>query len=258
MTRVLVTGAGGVVGKAVVEAARGRGLEVVEHGGRSDGDLCEASVAREVVKDARPDIVVNAAGATYGDDELLWRANLVLALRLVDATVEHARQARMVLLGSAAEYGIFSAGERMREDSPCRPNSVYGMSKLAAGQATLSLAPERVVVARIFNLVAPPHDPRSLLGRVEAAYLGGEAAPGGHDAVRDFVTVEFVAEAIVSLALGERFAGVLNVCTGVPTTPAAVLGRPAPDESDSWAVGDPSLLAKVTGLDPRQGLPNPT
>jgi nucleoside-diphosphate-sugar epimerase len=151
------------------------------------------------------------------------------------------------LLGSAAEYGLTGPGVRLAEDAPCRPNSEYGMSKLAATRIAVADDRVRTCVARVFNIVSHPHPERSLLGRVERAYRAGHAHPDGSREVRDFIAIEDVARVLVALATASSGPPVVNVCTGVPLTAAEQLGRESPDASGGWSVGDPSLLQATVG-----------
>ena len=110
------------------------------------------------------------------------------------------------------------------------------------------------MVARLFNLIGADVDARTLLRRVEADRAAGEEDPRGSGEVRDFLTVEFAARALVALAIGDIVAPVVNVCTGVPRTPADVVGFTTRRPAASWAVGDPALLHRATGLEPSEGL----
>ncbi len=251
MTRILVTGGHGAEGRAVVAAASRRGVEVEVHVGSREGDLTDAATALALVKRVRPDAIVNAAGASYGDPATLWNANLLLPLRLLDAVRDVAHNIRLVLVGSAAEYGLTEPGILLREDHTCTPNSVYGQTKLAAGQMALACGASSVVVARLFNVVASPHDPRSLLGRLAAAYAAGDSDPQGAEAVRDFVTIDDVGRALVALCLSPAPPPIVNVCTGVARSAADVLGHRSARDARSWAVGDPTLLATTTGQQPQ-------
>jgi nucleoside-diphosphate-sugar epimerase len=243
VTRLLVTGAAGLLGSAVARAARTAGLEVTAHSGRADADLLDAAEAANLVATTMPDAIVNAAGRTHGPPAALWRDNLVMVVRLLDAVASTAPSTRIVLLGSAAEYGLTGPGIRLGEDAPCAPNSEYGMSKLAGTR--IAGADDRVetCVARLFNIVSEPHPARSLLGRVERAYREGEANPDGSGEVRDFMPIDDAARALVALATVRSAPPVVNVCTGVPRTAAAQLGREPGGAPGHWSVGDPARLA---------------
>lgn len=227
--------------------AAAAGHEVIAHGGRRDGDLLDAIAAAESVRSARPDGVIHAAGATHGLPAALWRDNVLMTVRLLDAVREYAPHAHVILLGSAAEYGFGIPGERLSEQADCQPNSEYGMSKLAMTRIAAGLDQPRITVARLFNVVTPDHEPRSLLGRVAAGYAAGEEEPRGAGEVRDFVRVDQVARIVVALTVNADAPAVVNVCTGAALTAAEFLGRPRPATLGAWAVGDPTLLRSIVG-----------
>ena len=113
--RLLVIGARGFIGAHVRGQATTAGLEVVT-AGRSglDGsprharaNLAEDSPAAiaALIDDVAPDAVVNCAGATAGDPAQLLAANVTSVYTLVTAMLSARVPARLVHLGSAAEYG---------------------------------------------------------------------------------------------------------------------------------------------------------
>lgn len=245
---VLVTGAGGMVGGAVAEALAARGVAPALHAGRAEGGLDEAGVAEGLITRSVPACVIHCAGLTYGTPDQLWASNALAAMRLLDAVARHAPAARVVLVGSSAEYGLTGPGEFLGEDSPCRPDSEYGMSKLAATRIA-ALSPVATVVARLFNPVPALPDPRTLLGRVARGYSEGRREPAGAGEVRDFVALEQVGTALVALGLDAADPGpaVVNLCTGVARSAAEQLGHPAPAAPGRWSVGDARLMREVLG-----------
>ena len=247
---VLVTGADGALGQAVVSALEATPFPVIIHAGRSDGDLTDENACRALVAENTPRAVINAAGRTYGDVAELWAANLLIPVRLADAIAGVGSGTRLVIVGSAAEYGLAAhAGLRLREDAPCRPNSDYGLSKLAAGRAMDAMAIDHCI-ARVFNLIDPHAHSRALLPRVKAAIDAGVPLPPDAGAVRDWVTVEFVAGALAALATIDHAPAVVNVCSGEGRSAAEILGISAhlTPAATSWSVGDPHLLEEYTGL----------
>lgn len=73
--------------------------------------------------------------------------------RLVDALVAHAPRARLVLLGSAAEYGVVGHGTPLAEDGPANPVAAYGITKLAS----TGLVRQAVEDGRLDGLAELPH-----------------------------------------------------------------------------------------------------
>jgi len=59
---VMIVGAGGMLGRALVEASRRRGPDVVACAGRRDLDVTDASAVQRELDAVRPGVVINATG----------------------------------------------------------------------------------------------------------------------------------------------------------------------------------------------------
>ncbi|HEX5386110.1 MAG TPA: dTDP-4-dehydrorhamnose reductase [Gemmatimonadales bacterium] len=153
--RMLVTGAGGMLGRAVSERATDRGWKVVAHP-RAALDVGDRGAVRRAVADARPDVVVNAAGytrvdAAESDPATAWRANADGAAAVAQACAEHGA----ALIHLSTDY-VFDgrATTPYAPDAPTNPLGVYGASKLAGEQAVRA-ALERHVILRTSWVFAP-------------------------------------------------------------------------------------------------------
>lgn len=154
--KVLVTGASGFVGRALVEELRhADGAYEVHALGRQDGDLAEAGVARAAVAEARPDVVVHAAariGVVRCDEEpeLAIRSNVLGTALLARAAAEHG--ARFSYLSSSDVYGSAAVAD---EETPPAPESLYAHTKVWGEQAAALYAPEGLTVLRLANPYGP-------------------------------------------------------------------------------------------------------
>jgi nucleoside-diphosphate-sugar epimerase len=224
MIRVLLFGASGFIGRHVRANLIPEADLICPP--RAEYDLISADIPAltELIAKVRPTAVVSCAGRVAGAGPDLVAAHAGATGKLIEAIAAGAPTARLVRLGSAAEYGLLRHGHAVRETDPTRPVSEYGVSQLAATQLIeIAAATGRVdaVVLRVFNPVGPGLPETNVLGRAarllrETIDLGtGQLTLGLLDTFRDFVDVRDVARAVRAVlrtaTLPER---VYNVASG--------------------------------------------
>jgi UDP-glucose 4-epimerase len=261
--RVLVTGAGGYVGGAVLRALLAAGHEPVAHVRREPhrvpagvpvcvGDLCDLGAdgggAGLVELLAGVDGVCHLAGLTRPRES--WQRPLDYFAVNVGGTVallramEAAGAARLVFASTAACYGS-PACQPMAEQLPDDPPHPYASSKVAAESAIgweARRRPLSAVVLRLFNAAggAGP-GPGGLIPRVLAVAAGRSpeiAVNGDGGVVRDYLYVADAAAAFVAAlertpppGTVRRYnigSGVGSSIAEVVTTAVRVTGRPIP------------------------------
>ncbi|TVL89466.1 NAD(P)-dependent oxidoreductase [Streptomyces sp. SAJ15] len=226
--RILVLGSTGFLGGHTVEQLRALPGVRVLLGGRAPGaephiDLATTPLTEltATLRDLDPDAVVNCAGAVGGAAPRLAEVNARGPAVLAEALWLAAPEARLVHLGSAAEYGVTEAGRGVAETTPARPVSLYGATKLAGTLAVTGSSLDAVVL-RVFNPVGPGAAPASLPGRLAAELRrtvpgepGATVAVGDLSAHRDFVDARDVALAAALAATAPRqLPRVLNIGSG--------------------------------------------
>jgi dTDP-4-dehydrorhamnose reductase len=152
--RVLVTGAGGVLGGYLVRRLRQTGADVVAWSGRREVDLTDAGAVEAAFAHARPDVVLHAAALSrvadcHRDPERAHLVNTAATAQLARLCQEAGR--RMVFVSTDLVFDGTRAP--YREDDAPAPLSVYGRSKAEAEPAVLA-CPEHVV-ARVSLLYGP-------------------------------------------------------------------------------------------------------
>jgi nucleoside-diphosphate-sugar epimerase len=270
----LVTGAGGFLGRHLVAELARRHDRVTRlrfafdaNGSDprilTDDAVHPATALDDLVESAAPTAIFHLAGTRR--PPLMTEVNVGLAQRFLSALRRSGVAARLVLIGSAAEYGrVEDDALPVAETHPCHPLTPYGETKHAQTLLGLEAAAEGidVVVARCFNLVGAGMPADAPLMEI-ASRLGAPpstAVPVGDlDIERDFVGADEAARCLVGLAGNPKARGqVVNVCSGkgimlrdaVQHLVEAVSPRPTlvPDPSrmrgDSIRrmVGDPARL----------------
>jgi UDP-glucose 4-epimerase len=295
--RILVTGGAGFLGSWVVERLLGRGARVDVVDDLSTGSEENLQRARARAGERLSLFVADVVDPGLGElaERRRWRVVIHLAARaslrggqrspVEDARVnvlgtvnaiEAARLAgarKVVFAASAAVYGDPGATVPVAEDTPHRPRTFYGASKLsgisylAAAEVAWGLAHTSLVLA---NLYGPRQ--RAAGGAVVARFVEALAAGrpptvvGDGAQTRDFVWVGDAADAVVA-AIDHADGRVLNVSTGVETSIAelarllaGIAGRPelAPEHAGRQLPGevrrsalDPTRAAHLLGWRPR-------
>jgi nucleoside-diphosphate-sugar epimerase len=284
--RVLITGAGGLLGGALARRLAARDdIELVVWSraplaafpqGRAI-DLRSDRAVAFAMRDDAPDVVVHAAGGLFQARSGVAYDDFLLTTHAARAVAFYAGDTRFLLFGSAAQYGASEARTPWRETDRCTPVGAYGEAKARAedsarGEARRAGFP--LTVLRIFNVVAPaPHGRQAFAAflRKAADALAGpppwRVRMGPLDAVRDFVAVDDVTDAAERVIDRGVWGETINVCTGVGTTvrdlleaTAALLPGALAIEEDGgpagldWSVGDPSRCEALLGLRPSADL----
>jgi len=230
--KYLVTGSSGVVGGRVAKLLIGQGHDVVgvdrEPGSWDEErpqaeyvrDLGSAGVAREIVENEGPDVVIHCAAIVNfptlsRDPRYGFQVNVVSAVEFAEASRDSA-VARFVFLSSRAVYGL--QGNRpltaVWESDALNPREWYDVYKVAAEslcQSILSPSRTELAVLRFSTIYGPGkgarHTTANAISRiVETAEGDVLRVEGRSDEPLDLVYVEDVSRAVVQCATStERF-----------------------------------------------------
>ena len=143
--RILITGAGGMLGHDVRVAAEAAGHEPVVLA-RSALDITESGAVRDAVMAARPDAVINCAAWTDVDGAESDESGAEAVNGSGAGHVAAAAQAASAFVVHVSTDYVFAGDKREPyvESDPVAPAGAYGRSKLAGERAVARAAPELI------------------------------------------------------------------------------------------------------------------
>jgi GDP-4-dehydro-6-deoxy-D-mannose reductase len=271
MTTTLITGATGFIAGHLARAVRrivggriaGLGIRPSADSAFNEWytvDLRDPAAARGAIGSVRPGTVYHLVGSLRGSDEEIAATNVVTSRNVLEALRHLAPDARVVLMGSAAEYGVVSlAHQPVSETFVGVPTGPYGRAKQQVTALALAAAREfdqHVTVARPFNVLGPGVPDTLVVGALISRLRAALAAPGPRSirigrttGIRDFVAVEDVAEGLVRIA-GSGLAGhCYNLCSGEGHTIAEVLERLLAEVGEPISVSEDETLLRAGDVD---------
>ncbi|MFD2206234.1 NAD-dependent epimerase/dehydratase family protein [Kiloniella antarctica] len=231
MSRILVTGGSGFIGRHAVVALEKSGHDVVllSRSGSSSpsgydyvvGDLLKVGDPERIAKDAGADLLLHLAWETEhghfwnAESNHLWREQTI---SLVSAFWKEGGQ-RAVCAGSCAEYdwnNLSSTDDLDEYNSPQNPETLYGQSKLDCFKAlTLKSDHEKSFAwGRVFLLYGAGETPTRFVPSIVCSLLSDkEARMSSGTQVRDFMDSRDVGRAFASLLLS-GVEGAVNIGSG--------------------------------------------
>ena len=289
MSRVLVTGGAGFIGSHLVASLVGAGHDVAvlvrpsssrERLGATlatvrlvEGEVADPNAVMKELGPWRPDACAHLAWFSDPHTYLASRENLsalnaslAFVARLLDSGCR-----RFLITGTCAEYS--PSDQRLTEDSPTGPRTLYAASKLSLKMLATELAAEgnaSLAWARLFHMYGPFENEQRLVPAVINTLLKGAkfAATDGTQ-LRDYLHVADVASGLKDL-VGAGANGTFNICSGIPVsvreviaTIAEILGRSEAIQFGAVAhrgwdppilAGDNARLVEQTAWAPSRGL----
>jgi dTDP-4-dehydrorhamnose reductase len=147
VTKLLVTGAGGMLGRAVVEVATRLGHDV-QGRSRAELDITAAEATRLAVLAGRPHAIINCAAYTDVDGaESDWRSAEAVNVRGAANVAAAAAEVGALIVHVSTDY-VFDGSKRepWLESDPVGPLGVYGETKLAGEQAVAEATRAHAIV----------------------------------------------------------------------------------------------------------------
>lgn len=242
--KILVTGAGGYIGRHVVKSALDHGFTVIASDFSSDQVDSRAIFTDEPIfsgapnlfeKLGSPDILIHMAwkdGFVHNSPFHMMELSKHVAFLnyMADQNMKN-----IAIMGSMHEIGYWEG--KIEETTPCNPLTQYGIAKNALRQSFLLYAKEKPVHPRwlrAFYIYGDDTKGSSIFAKLQQKAAENEQFfpfTSGKNQY-DFISIKELAEQIVAASVQEEIDGIINVCSGKPVSLA---------EQVEWYIQDQNL-----------------
>lgn len=189
------------------------------------GDISERDFVFDIIRDERPDAIVNFAAETHVDNSikdssLFLRSNVLGTASLLDA-VNRFSIPRFHQISTDEVYGDLplDSADSFYESSPLRPNNPYSATKASADLLALSYHRTYgtpVTISRSVNNYGPFQNREKLIPMVIDRVMKGERIPvySKGENIRSWIYVEDHSRAVEKILLRGRIGEIYNISSG--------------------------------------------
>ena len=243
--KILITGASGFAGSHLLEALQVKGYSELYGTAFGNGaalekmipvenvialNLTEKDAVNAMIQKVQPDWIFHLAsfafvGQSFERGAELLQNNLGVQITMLEAVRQFVPKARLLVIGSAEEYGLSEAGESpIAETHPLRPVNPYAVSKVAQDLLAYSYAVSlklNILRVRPFNHIGERQTPDfaipAFAKQIVAIERGQQNAlfVGNLTGVRDFTDVKDMMRAYITVMEKGVVGEVYNIGTGV-------------------------------------------
>jgi GDP-4-dehydro-6-deoxy-D-mannose reductase len=247
MSKIVVTGANGFVGKHLLKELLANGYEVIAVGGSQVAaledtpgvqymtlDLSNLDEAKQINFTDVSGVIhlagLAAVGPSFDKPMEYIDVNIGLEVNLFEAALAQKIKPKFLAISSGTLYDP-KAEQPLSESSPVLPNSPYAVSKIGQEQMAQYYATRgfESIIARPFNHIGPGQGPGFIVSdfaqQIVAIEKGEqtEMTVGNLEAKRDYTDVRDIVRAYRLLIEEGKSGEIYNICSGQPLSGQEIL-----------------------------------
>lgn len=231
----IITGAFGFTGKYLVKAIQCKAISVSRphkekiepHNDVIMCDLLDTLSVNSLIKKYQPKCIYHLAGSYTQNYDKDYDSNVVTTKNILNAVKEFSPKSRILLIGSAAEYGTLKNKDcPVNEESELKPFNVYGLTKIYQKSLMdyyINQFSLNILMARPFNLFGRNAPDSLFIGSLYKQidlFKSGKIhkiSLGNLESKRDYICVKDAVKHYIKIMEVGKSGQVYNVGTGKPT-----------------------------------------
>ena len=155
MKNYLIIGASSSIAQYFIKRLKSEGHEVFTlSSSKGTKYVYDLNSIHNKINESKPKVIINFVGTFINDYSKSYDVNVLITKNLFDAAVTAKYKGKLILIGSAAEYGI---QEKYYENCLEKPRSIYGLTKLmqhSLFQYYVNIFPINANYIRLFNVIS--------------------------------------------------------------------------------------------------------
>jgi len=197
MKNYLILGASSSIAQYFINKLRSEGQRVFALSSNKGTNWVYDLVSiKNKLNESKPEVIINFVGTFTNDYSKSYKVNVLVAKNLLDAIITVKYDGKLILIGSAAEYGI---QEKYYENCLEKPRSIYGLTKLmqhSLFQYYVNIFPINANYIRLFNVISDNLSEKLFIGNFTKQVklvLDGitkEIKLGNLDSYRDYLLID--------------------------------------------------------------------
>jgi len=232
--KIVITGAGGYIGRNVVKYAVDAGHEVscVVYPGNADSDYLQNTKKIELdLLNASQDDVDRALSGNDACLHLAWQSgfnhqdpchigNVLKHYEFIEKVIKVGIK-NISVAGTMHEIG-YHVGP-VKADTNCEPINPYGIAKNFLRQAIVNLCTQNDINLkwlRMYYITGDDERSNSIFTKVLAAAARGDKSfpLNSGEMLYDFISIQNLAEQLVEASVQTKFTGIINCSSGKPVS----------------------------------------
>ena len=209
-------------------------------------DLNNQDKLNEIINQHKPKEIFHLAGSFTGDFDTDYNTNVTLTKNLLESVKNFSKDSKVLLIGSASEYGKLKKIDcPVDESHPLTSYNYYALTKIYQKSLMdyyVNVFSLNIVMARTFNLYGKGVSPLLFIGKLYSEIkkvkkgFSNSIQLGNLESERDYLKIDEAVEHYIKIMEKGIKGEVYNVGSGFPTKTKEILKKILKEEQLDFSI----------------------